>query len=121
MSDKQLESIYEGLTYGGLAFGALAVLAPRAFTAIYGLKGDGNLNVMVRLWGTRTALISGLAMRTKQSQVRKDLVTAIVAMNFTDAALTVTAGSDVRVRTRFLGAATSALFGAGGAYWISQS
>jgi hypothetical protein len=122
MADKKdLETIYQGLSYGGIAFGALAVLAPGVFTAIYGLKGDGNLRAMVRLWGTRNALLGALTITTKDPQVRRQLVTGVVGMTFADAALTLTSGSDVSPRGRVLGAATSAAFGAGGSYWLSQA
>src|SRR3954453_10091666 len=117
MANKDADPIWSGLAYGGLGFGALAVAAPKAFTAMYGLKGDGNLRALVRLWGTRTALISGLALTATDAAARRRLALAIGGMDLVDAALTLTAGPDVPRRTRLLGAGTSAAFAALTGYW----
>ena len=92
MAGKEADAIWRGLTYGGLGFGALAVLAPRVFTGLYGLKGDGNLRAMVRLWGTRTALIGAMAMTTTDPAAQRRLGMAVVGLNAVDTALTFTAG-----------------------------
>lgn len=115
-----MDKIWSGLAYGGLGFGALAVAAPKAFTKMYGLHGDGNLRAIVRLWGTRTALISGIALSVDDPATRRRLGLAIAGMDVADAALTLTAGPDVPVHTRVLGAATSAAFAAAAGYWLSQ-
>jgi hypothetical protein len=126
MADKpgsSVDAIYDGLAYGGIGFGALAALAPRVFTGMYGLKGggDGNLRIMVRLWGTSIGALGAIAMMTTDKAARRKLATAITAMNLADAMLTLNAGSDVAARGRVLGGATSAAFGAAGAYWLTQT
>jgi hypothetical protein len=121
-TDKQdTDPIYDSLAYGGIGFGVLATFAPGVFAGMYGLKGDGNLRTMVRLWGTSIGVLGAMALVTTEKDARRKLATAITAMNFTDALLTLKAGPDVAVRGRVLGAATSAAFGAAGAYWLSSA
>jgi hypothetical protein len=120
MSGKDVDPIWSGLAYGGLGFGALAVVAPKAFTRMYGLNGDGNLRAIIRLWGTRTALISAIALSVTEPATRRRLALAIAGMDVADAALTLTAGPDVPGHTRVLGAGTSAAFAAVTGYWLSR-
>ena len=120
MKDKDADRIWSGLAYGGLGFGVLAVAAPTAFSRMYGLKGDGNLRAIIRLWGTRTALISAIALRVTDPATRRRLALAIAGMDVADAALTLTAGPDVPRHTRVLGAGTSAGFAAVTGYWLNQ-
>src|SRR5437764_6727365 len=110
MGGKDGDPIWSGLAYGGLGFGAMAVAAPKAFSRMYGLKGDGNLHAIIRLWGTRTALISAIALSVTDAGTRRRLAVAIAGMDIADAALTLIAGPDVPARTRMLGAGTSAAF-----------
>jgi hypothetical protein len=120
MNDKHADPIWSGLAYSGLGFGALAVAAPKAFSRMYGLKGDGNLRAIIRLWGTRTALISAFALSVTDAGTRRRLALAIAGMDIADAALTLAAGADVPGRTRVLGAGTSAAFAAVTGYWLSR-
>src|ERR1700759_3389279 len=112
MANQNTDPIYDSLAYGGIGFGFLATPAPRVVNGMYGLKGDGNLRTMVRLWGTSIGALGAMALLTTDKDSRRKLAMAITAMNFADAALTLNAGSDVAVRGRVLGAATSAAFGA---------
>jgi hypothetical protein len=120
MGGKDVDPIWAGLAYGGLGFGALAVAAPKAFIKLYGLKGDGNLRAIVRLWGTRTALISAIALSVDDPATRRRLGVAIAVMDAADAGLTLAAGPDMPVQTRVLGAGTSAAFAAAAGYWLTQ-
>jgi len=120
MKDNDADPIWLGVAYGGLAFGVLAVAAPKAFSRMYGLKGDGNLRAIIRLWGTRTAVLSGIALSVTDAATRRRLALAIAGMDVADAALTLTAGADVPVHTRVMGAATSAAFAGVTGYWLSQ-
>jgi hypothetical protein len=120
MGGDDVDPIWTGLACGGLGFGALAVAAPKAFIRMYGLNGDGNLRAIVRLWGTRTAVISAIALSVNDPATRRRLAMAIAGMDVADAALTLTAGPDVPRRTRALGAGTSAAFAAVTGYWLSQ-
>jgi hypothetical protein len=120
MSDKGADPMWSGLAGGGLGFGALAVVAPKAFSRMYGLKGDGNLHAIIRLWGTRTAVISAIALSVTDAATRRRLALVIGGMDLADAALTLRAGPDVPRRTRVLGAGTSAAFAGATGYWLSQ-
>lgn len=114
-----VEAVRKNLAYGALGFGGVAVLAPRAFAAIYGLRGDGNLRAMIRLWGTATAVVGAGVLTTKDPADRRLLITASAAMNVADALITLKAGSDVRLRSRLMGSATSAAFAAGCVYVLT--
>jgi hypothetical protein len=121
MAGTDVDAIRKGLSYGAIGFGALAVLAPRVFAGVYGLKGDGNVRAITRLWGTRTALLGVLAAIETDPAVQRRLITGATALNAADSMLTLKAGSDVALRARIMGAATSAGFAAAGAYWLSNS
>jgi hypothetical protein len=121
MADADVDAIRKGLSYGAIGFGVVATLAPRVFAGVYGLKGDGNLRAMIRLWGTRTALLGGLGATATDPAVQRTLMTAATALNVADAVITLKAGSDVALRSRLMGSATSAGFAAAGAYWLSAT
>lgn len=117
----QVESIRTGLSYAAFGFGALAIAAPRAFAGIYGLKGDGNLRTMIRLWGTRTVLIGAMNYFATDAQQKRTLAAATTALNFADTLLIAMSGDDVAARTRMMGTATTATIAAASAYVLSQS
>lgn len=120
MSKKQNDQLVDAINYGAIGFGVLAVLAPRVFKGIYGLKGDGNLLAMTRLWGTRTAAIGAIGLVTRGSPHYKTLLTIGTAMSAADALVVAGAGPDVPVRSRVMGSLTSATFAAMGGYVITQ-
>lgn len=120
MAEIDLDALRKGIAYGAIGFGAAAVLVPRTFLGVYGLRGDGNLRAMTRLWGTRTALLGGLALTATDPTVQRTLVTGSAVLNVADSVLTLRAGPDVRLRTRLMGSATSAGFAGACAYWLSQ-
>ena len=120
MGRKDVDTIWSGLAYGGLGFGVLAAAAPRVFMKVYGLDTGADVRTMVQLWGTRTALISAIALSVTEPAARRRLGVGIVGLNIADSALVATAGSEVSVRTRILGAASSAAFAAAGGYWLSH-
>jgi len=122
MSGKsQVDQLTDAINFGAIGFGAVAVLAPRLFQGIYGLKGDGNLSAMSRLWGTRTAAIGAIGLLTRGASNRRQLLTVGTAMSVVDALVIANAGPDVAMRSRIMGTATAASFAAAGAYVVSQS
>ncbi len=122
MSGKsQVDQLTDAINYGAVGFGALAVLAPRLFQGIYGLKGDGNLMAMSRLWGSRTAAIGVIGLLSRGSGNYKNLLAVGSAMSVVDTLIIANAGPDVALRSRVMGAATSAAFAGAGAYCVSQS
>lgn len=117
----QLDTIRDSLTYGALGFGALAVAAPRLFAGVYGLKGDGNLKTMIKLWGTRNLALGTLSLIAKDDATKRTLAITSTALNAADTVLIATAGPDVAARSRVMGSLTTAGFAAAGAYWLSQN
>ncbi len=113
------QQIEQGLAAGALAFGAVAALAPRVFTAIYGLGGDPRTKIITRLWGTRTAGLGAIWFLAGSGEQKRTLLTVSTAMNLADAVLGATA-SDMPTRSRVLGSASSAAFAAAGAYVLTQ-
>ncbi|MGH8861104.1 MAG: hypothetical protein ACRDVG_07690 [Jatrophihabitantaceae bacterium] len=120
-SSSQVDSVRNALAYGALGFGALAVAAPKVFAGLYGLKGDGNLGVMIRLWGTSTAALGALNLIANDDGQKRTLATVATALNAADTVLIATAGSEVSARSRVMGTVTTAAFCAAGAYVLSQS
>jgi len=117
----QTESIQTATSYSAIGFGAVATLMPRLFTALYGLGDDPRLRVIVRLWGTRTAVLGAALLTADSESDKRRLMTLATAMNVADAALALTAGDDVPARSRILGSLTSASFAAIGAYALANS
>ena len=98
--------IEKQMAAGSLGFGALAMLAPRVFAAIYGLgsrPADDGARPAVG-YPHRRARRDLAAGRSAES--RRTLITVTTAMNAADAVLRRTA-SGVSTRSRVLGAASS--------------
>jgi hypothetical protein len=122
MSGKsQVEQLTDGINYGAIAFGTVAVMAPRLFAAIYGIKGDGNVMTMTRLWGIRTAAVGAFGLVTRGTSSFRTLLTIGTAMSVGDALIIANAGPDVAVRSRVMGTATALAFAGAGAYAVSQN
>jgi hypothetical protein len=113
------EEIRKSMAYGGLAFGALGLLAPRAFASLYGVPDDAGVRTMTRLWGTRTAALCAVMLGTDRAEDQRKLMTLVTAMNALDVVAVATAGG-LPARARVLGSLTSASFAAGGAYWLTS-
>jgi hypothetical protein len=122
MADKkQLAQLIDVVNYGALGFGGVAVLAPRLFAGLYGIKGDGNVLTMIRLWGTRTAALGAVGMLTKGSSNYKTVLTIGAGMSVVDSLVIAGAGPDVALRARAMGALTSAAFAGVQGYLVGQS
>ena len=106
--DADLDQLERGLAMGAVGFGVVATIAPRAFSAVYGLGGDPKLLTMIRLWGTRTAVFGGLAL-TASEQVNREMLPWLAGMNAADAVL-VARADGIPGRSRTMGALTSAAF-----------
>jgi hypothetical protein len=120
-ASSQAETVRKGLAFGGLGFGVLGALAPKVFAGVYGIKGDGNLHTMIRLWGTSTIALSVLNLKVRDADTLRDLMILTTALNAADAAFVATAGSEVDAKTRVMGASTSAAFAAAGGYLIATT
>jgi hypothetical protein len=116
----QSEQVRQGLALGAIGFGALAIAAPRVFTAVYGLTANPNVRAMTRLWGTRTAVLGAVMLTTDNPEAQRKLSLMGTAMTALDTVISATAGPDVSARGKILGTATSAAFTAAGAYVLTQ-
>lgn len=116
----QSDQVRQGLAMGAIGFGALAVAAPRVFTALYGLTGNPNVRAMTRLWGTRTAVLGAVMFTAKSPEEQRKLSIMGTAMTALDTMISATAGPEVSARGKILGTATSAAFTAAGAYVLTQ-
>ena len=106
--DAQLDQLERGLAIAAIGFGVVATVAPRAFTGVYGLGRDPRLLAITRLWGTRTAVLGGLALAGGE-EVRARMIPWIVGLNAAETVLTARADG-ISARTRTLGALSSAAF-----------
>ena len=117
----ETEQVERAVDWAGLGFGVLATAAPGAFLKAYAApERDPMLAWMTRLWGTRTALLSVLALAVQQEDDRRRVMTGLVAMNVVDTAIALTRGDEVPAKTRRQAALTSAAFAAVGAWLLSR-
>jgi hypothetical protein len=117
----QVDQVTDGINYAALGFGTVAVMAPRLFAALYGIKGDGNVLAMTRLWGIRTAVIGAFGMVTRGTSSYRTMLTIGTAMSVGDALIIANAGPDVAARARIMGTATALAFAGAGAFAVSQT
>lgn len=115
-----LDDVSRQTAFGALGFGAVAIVAPRLFTGVYGLTSDPNVRTLARLWGTRTAVLGAVILAEERPEKKRRLMMLGTAMNATDALIAATAGSQVSARGRALGALTSGAFAALGAYALTN-
>jgi hypothetical protein len=104
----ELDQLERGVAIGAIGFGAMAVVAPRVFSGMYGLGGDPKLLAMTRVWGTRTAVLGGLFL-VGDTEFRGRMLPWVIGLNAVDAVLTARADG-LPGRTRTLGALSSAAF-----------
>lgn len=81
MNNDQLTKIAGGI---GLGYGVAALLAPRALTGVYGLKGNGDTDALTRLYGSRTAGLGALAFVAKDPAVRSRILQVVAAISAVD-------------------------------------
>ena len=112
------DDIRRSVGCASIGFGAVAVLTPRLSLGIYGVPDEENVRLMTRLWGTRNAVLGGLALALRDEESRGTLMTAAAASNAVDTLLIST--SRVPQRARAMGAATTAGFAAALAYRLTR-
>ncbi len=113
------EDVQKAVGVGSLAFGVVAALTPRLFLGMYGVPNEVNVRTMTRIWGTRTAVLGGLALTLEGSENKQTLMTMTAAMNAADALMVATARG-LPARTRVLGSLTSAGFAGALAYALNR-
>jgi hypothetical protein len=109
------DDIRRSVGYASIGFGAVAVLTPRLFLGIYGVHDEEDVRLMTRLWGTRNAVLGGLALALRDEEGRRTVMTAL---NAVDTLLIST--SHVPKRARAMGAATTAGFAAVLTYGLTR-
>jgi Domain of unknown function (DUF4267) len=112
------DDIRKSVGYASVGFGAAAVLTPRLFLGLYGVPDDDNVRLITRMWGTRTAVLGGLALALGDIEDRRTLMVAATAMDVVDTLLIAT--SPVPARARAMGAATTAAFAAALGYGLTR-
>lgn len=113
-----VETLRKATAGGALAFGALAMFAPGALQRMYGLPDPSpEARFLGREWGSRTALIGALSLAAAPGPARRSMALGSLALNGADTMISLTAPG-LPLRTRLMGAATSAGFGAAAAYLI---
>lgn len=104
--------------WGAIGFGVLAIVSPRLFLGLYGMRDEANVRLMTRVWGTRTTVVGALSILVREPDDRRSLMFAAAVNEGLDALLIAT--SRTPTRTRVLGAATTAGFAAATAYAVSK-
>lgn len=120
MADEIADQIQRSSGYAAIGFGALALLAPRAFAALYGLPDEAHIRMVTRLWGSRTAMIGAIAAGVGEPANRRAVTQLGVTLNVADVLCVAAAGPKVALRTRVLGPLTSASFAAALGYALSR-
>lgn len=112
------DDIRKSVGYASLAFGGSAALTPRVFLGMYGVPDEQNVRLMTRMWGTRTAVLGALTFTLGDQDDRRTLMMAAAAMNAADTLLI--SASRAPVRSRAMGAATTAAFAGAIAYALTR-
>jgi hypothetical protein len=116
-NDLDLDQLEQGLAIGAIGFGVVAALTPRVFTAVYGIGNDPRLLTMTRLWGSSTATLGALALTGATDAAKSAPILA--GLNGLNTVL-IARASSIPVRSKVLGALTSAAFAAGFGYLVAQ-
>jgi hypothetical protein len=116
-NDIDLDQLEQGLAIAAVGFGLVAALTPRVFTAVYGIGNDPKLLTMTRLWGSSTAALGALSLAgATDSTKAAPLLAGMNALN----TVLIARASGIPVRSKALGALTSAGFAAGFGYLAAQ-
>ena len=115
--DIDLDQLEQGLAIGAVAFGVVAALTPRVFTAVYGIGNDPRLLTMTRLWGSSTAALGALSLAGATDTAKSaPLLAGLNGLN----TVMIARASGIPARSKALGALTSAGFAVGFGYLIAQ-
>ena len=118
MSGLDKQTVGNALGGGAVGFGALAVLAPQLMARTYGLPGNPHFSFMTRLWGTRTLAFGAMYFAADSDSARQKVAVAAAAMNSADSVIAL-ASPGISLRTRLMGALTTAMFAAGAAAYAA--
>jgi hypothetical protein len=116
-NDIDLDQLEQGLAIGAVGFGVVAAVAPRAFTALYGLGNDPKLLTMTRLWGSSTATLGTLSLLGAIDATKGNPI--ITGLNVANTVL-IARADGIPARSKVLGVLTSAGFAAGFGYLAAR-
>ncbi len=105
------QTLAKALGAGGLAFGLLSVVAPRAVANSYGVPVTPAGLQLQRLCGSRAAVISALALTARTDEEVDRGLAAVAAMNMLDSVTALMAARDAGRKTTVWAVASSAAYG----------
>ena len=104
-------TLAKALGAGGLAFGLLSVVAPRAVAKSYGVPVTPAGLQLQRLFGSRAAVISALALTARTDEEVDRGLAAVAAMNLLDSVTALLAARGAGRRTTVTAVASSLAYG----------
>ncbi len=105
------QTLAKALGAGGLAFGLLSVVAPRAVATGYGVPLTPAGLQLQRLFGSRAAVISALALTARTDEEVDRGLAAVAAMNLLDSATALLAARGAGRATTVRAVASSLAYG----------
>ncbi len=105
------QTLAKALGAGGLAFGLLSVVAPRAGAPGYGVPLTPAGLQLQRLFGSRAAVISALALTARTDEEVDRGLAAVAAMNLLDSVTALLAARGAGRRTTMRAVASSLAYG----------
>jgi hypothetical protein len=95
----------------GAAFGALSVVAPRGIARSYGVPVTPAGLQLQRLFGSRSLVVSALALTARTDEEIDRGLAAVAAMNLLDSVTALFAARGARAATTLRAIASSAAYG----------
>jgi hypothetical protein len=105
------QTLAKALGAGGLAFGLLSVVAPRVVANSYGVPVTPAGLQLQRLFGSRAAVISALALTARTDEEVDRGLAAVAAMNLLDSLTALLAARGAGRRTTMWAVASSLAYG----------
>ncbi len=105
------QTLAKALGAGGLAFGLLSVVAPRAVATGYGVPLTPAGLQLQRLFGSRAAVISALALTARTDEEVDRGLAAVAAMNLFDSVTALMAARGAGRATTVRAVASSLAYG----------
>ncbi len=106
------QTLAKALGAGGAAFGLLSVIAPRAIATGYGVPVTPQGLQLQRLFGSRSLVISVLALTARTEEEADRGLAAVAAMNLLDSVTALMAARDAGRATTVRAIASSVAYGA---------
>ncbi|HEY4603491.1 MAG TPA: hypothetical protein VIH08_04055 [Blastococcus sp.] len=105
------QTLAKALGAGSLAFGLLSVVAPRVVAGMYGVPVTPAGLQLQRLFGSRSAVISALALTARTDEEADRGLAAVAAMNLLDSLTALMAAGQAGRATTVRAVASSLAYG----------